>query len=46
MSQTVHVVSMEDVTTRDGEMVFHEKLVSGADVGVGFFAFEVASERT
>jgi hypothetical protein len=28
--QTVHVVSIEDVTTRLGIFSFHEKLVSGA----------------
>ena len=30
--QTVHVVSIEDVTTRLGDFSFHEKLVSGAPV--------------
>lgn len=38
MSQTVHVVSMDEVTTSEGEMLFHEKLVNGAEVGVGFLA--------
>jgi len=30
MFQTVHVVSIEDVTTRLGAFSFHEKLVNGA----------------
>lgn len=32
MFQTVHVVSIEDVTTRLGDFSFHEKLVNGAPV--------------
>lgn len=36
MSHTVHVVSIDEVTIRLGDMVFHEKEVSGADVGFGF----------
>jgi hypothetical protein len=35
-SQTVQVVSIEDVTTRLGLTVFHEKDVRGAVVGFGF----------
>jgi hypothetical protein len=34
-SQTVHVVSMEEVTIRAGEMAFQEKEVSGAGETVG-----------
>jgi len=30
MFQTVHVVSIDDVTTRLGAFSFHEKLVNGA----------------
>ena len=32
MFQTVHVVSIEDVTTRLGDFSFQEKLVKGAPV--------------
>ena len=32
MFHTVHVVSMEEVTTRMGDFSFHEKFVSGAPV--------------
>ena len=32
MFHTVHVVSMEEVTTRLGDFSFHEKLVRGAPV--------------
>lgn len=36
MSHTVHVVSIEEVTTSAGLIAFQEKLVSGAVVGFGF----------
>lgn len=36
MSHTVQVVSIEDVTIRLGDIVFHEKEVRGAEVGFGF----------
>lgn len=39
MSQTVQVVSIEEVTMRFGERVFQENEVNGADVGLGFFDF-------
>ena len=40
-SQTVHVVSIEDVTIRLGLTVFHEKDVRGAVVGFGFLDYQV-----
>jgi hypothetical protein len=36
MSQTVHVVSMEEVTIKEGEMVFQANDVRGGVVGFGF----------
>lgn len=39
MSQTVHVVSIEDVTIREGEMVFQAKDVRGGVVGFGFLLY-------
>lgn len=39
MSHTVHVVSIEDVTIRLGDIVFHEKEVRGAEVGLGFLDY-------
>jgi hypothetical protein len=41
ISQTVHVVSIEDVTIRLGLTVFHEKDVRGAVVGFGFLDYHV-----
>jgi hypothetical protein len=39
MSQTVHVVSMEEVTMSCGDFSFHEKLVNGAPAA-GFCTFD------
>jgi hypothetical protein len=43
MSQTVQVVSIEEVTIRDGLMIFQEKLVNGALVGFGFLELDNAT---
>jgi hypothetical protein len=40
ISQTVHVVSIEEVTMSEGLITFHEKLVRGALVGLGFLDYE------
>lgn len=39
ISHTVHVVSIDEVTMRFGDIVFHENEVSGADVGFGFLVY-------